>query len=70
MITEIAATCAFEGCQEKATHIACGRTGCGLGPYHPDPACYCKPHANLVMDEGDPEYHDVCPNCGCCFGIN
>ncbi len=25
----------------------------------------CEAHAYQVVDEGSPEYHHTCPNCGC-----
>ena len=76
--------CAFEGCDQPATEIACGRAhgryvnpGEGHGPYlmkqhpgHPTPAWYCSVHAELVADEDCPEYKEMCPNCGCRFGVN
>jgi len=65
-------TCAFEDCNNEATVLACGRDYSDVrkGTYHPKPNYYCAKHAELVADEGSPEYHDVCPNCGCTFGVN
>lgn len=31
---------------------------------------YCEDHARSVADEGDPEYMECCPCCGCYFGVN
>lgn len=70
MIIEIPknSICNFQHCEQPATHIACGRN---VGENtHPKPAVYCEEHANDVADEGYPEYHDNCPNCGCFFGVN
>ena len=68
MITEITGKCAYEGCNKLATHIACGRDWDKTG--HPNVACYCSHHANIVSDERSPEYIVDCPNCGCAFGVN
>lgn len=62
-------TCQYEGCEAKATHLAVGRA-CGDAPKHPVPAYYCREHAYAIADEGHPEYHSVCPNCGCLQGVN
>lgn len=64
MITEVSGQCQYENCTEAATSIACGRH------YHADVGCYCDKHADLVVDENCPEYHENCPNCGCRFGVN
>jgi hypothetical protein len=56
--------CEWEHCTEKATVIACGRTK------HNCIGVYCDTHADLVTDEGHPEYAVECPNCGCHFGVN
>lgn len=55
--------CQFKGCSKKADVIACGRNKFPLGTY-------CFDHEQIVIDEGDPEYYDCCPNCGCRFGVN
>lgn len=70
MITEISGLCRWEGCEQTATHIACGRKRYDDDGGHPEPACYCKTHADVVADEGNPEYCDTCPNCDCMFGVN
>lgn len=73
MITKIEGTCSYEGCEKEATHIGCGRNrfydGDNTGR-HPNPACYCETHANMVADEDSPEYTNDCPNCGCVHGVN
>ena len=61
-----AAKCAFDGCRRVATDIAIGRYDDG----HPTVAVYCRKHAEIVADEGAPEYWDTCPNCGCLHGVN
>ena len=68
MITQITGTCAWEGCDKPATHIAAG-AGLGWGAIkgHEKPACYCKSHAESVQAEGISEYHIKCPNCRCLF---
>ena len=69
MVTAIEGQCQYEGCDQPATHIACGRVSYVEGfPQHPEPACYCKAHADVVSDERYPEYTAACPNCGCLFG--
>tara|TARA_R100001244_G_scaffold92437_1_gene69805 strand:+ start:92 stop:286 length:195 start_codon:yes stop_codon:yes gene_type:complete len=30
----------------------------------------CEGHADVVEDEGHPEYNDQCKNCGCRQGVN
>jgi hypothetical protein len=71
MITRIEGTCRFEGCDKPATHVACGRVTSGGGETgHPEPACYCEEHAEVVANEDYPEYAEGCPNCGCYFGVN
>ena len=30
----------------------------------------CWEHAQRVVDEGAPEYHETCPNCGCLIPVN
>jgi len=68
MITEITGTCAWEGCDKPATHIAAGGSGGWTAiKGHEKPACYCKPHAESVQAEGISEYHIKCPNCRCMF---
>lgn len=70
--------CNYEGCEEEATNLACGREEystyqSGKSTYekgHPIPAMYCKKHAKLVEDENCPEYVVECPNCKCSFGVN
>jgi hypothetical protein len=65
--------CEFEvdgiRCSEQAVQMACGKGG-WINNGHPNPGIYCKVHAELVADEGCPEYTDTCPNCGCMFGVN
>lgn len=79
MITEITGTCSFEGCTEPATHIAAGKRDHYSDTEHGEveawkgheaPACYCEAHATIVADEGSPEFHSDCPNCGCIHGVN
>lgn len=67
MITEITGTCAWEGCDKPATHIAAGGHGGWSKTPHMKPACYCKNHAEVVQNEGTHEYHIKCPNCRCMF---
>jgi len=63
--------CQYEGCTKKATAIAAGRDYDGGSETHPPGAGhYCEEHAEWVADEGGPEYHTSCPNCGCLFGVN
>ena len=79
--TQTTTQCYFEGCDQPAVEMACGRAHGRYvnpsGPYlmkqhpgHPTPAWYCSVHAELVADEDCPEYKEMCPNCGCRFGVN
>lgn len=62
------ARCAFGACDKPATTLAVGRSSREqLG--HPL-AWYCEGHAEQIADEGNPEYRESCPNCGCRFGVN
>lgn len=70
MITKIEGTCQYEGCGEPATEIAEGRRYKGKPLVAHKLGLYCEAHANLVSDEGTPEYVVGCPNCGCMFGVN
>ena len=60
VITKISGKCAYEGCNEKATVVACGRKlsndSCYKGHGHPEPACYCSYHGDIVTDEYAPKY--------------
>lgn len=62
-------TCQHEGCTERATHLAVGRDY-GDTKGHTVAAFYCRKHAYEIADEGFPEYHHECPNCGCIQGVN
>lgn len=62
--------CQFEGCEETATAVACGRELPRDMVGHPTPQVYCQKHSELVSDEHSPEYTEHCPNCGCHFGVN
>jgi hypothetical protein len=62
--------CEFDGCGEPATDLAKGRRHFSGNPGHPRVGNYCTKHADVVADEGDPEYVVDCPNCGCQFGVN
>ena len=70
MITKIEGKCQYEGCEEQATVIASGQRSYSLGDTSLHPVgCYCDKHSHIVADEGNPEYHDECPNCHCRFGV-
>ena len=56
--------CQFEECENRATHIAIGKTK------YKTIGVYCEAHAYAVADEGNPEYTEICPNCGCFFGVS
>ncbi len=68
VITKIEGKCQWDECEQSATTIAAGRRGIDRDG-HPL-GLYCDAHADIVIDEGFPEYHDSCPNCGCRFGVN
>lgn len=72
MIIEIAGTCQYKGCDKPATKIASGRRDYENKPQENayDIGCFCEDHADIVADAGYPEYHTICPNCGCQFGVN
>lgn len=71
-ITPEGKTCAYEGCDKPATHVAQGRSRAGFHEpgRHPDVAAYCETRADAVAGEGSPEYTVDCPNCSCQFGVN
>lgn len=54
--------CEYPECKRKATDLAVGRKTKG--------SHFCNAHAELVTDEGSPEYIVSCPLCGCGFGVN
>lgn len=63
--------CEFDGCSEPSTTFARGRARRDFDhPGHPRVGKYCDAHAEIVADEGHPEYVVYCPNCGCHFGVN
>jgi hypothetical protein len=70
VICEIIGLCSYEGCEAPATHIAKGRYHDDDKPRHIEVAVYCGKHADLVAQEGYPEYEAECPNCHCQFGVN
>lgn len=51
-------------CSRRAVAIASGRGSLSK------PACYCAEHAEIIENDGKPEYVAVCPNCKCSFGIS
>ena len=55
--------CEVEGCEEEADNIAYSRV-------REKVIFCCDPHTCKVVDEGSPEYHDYCENCGCKQGVN
>ncbi len=61
------ACCSYLDCLAPADDVACGHPdlpgghGCGV---------YCRTHTDVVSDEGNPEYTQVCPNCGCWTPVN
>lgn len=62
-ITEVSGQCQYEDCTASATEIAANREWKG------DTKVYCSKHAQIVVDDGCPEYKVSCPNCGCSFGV-
>lgn len=62
--------CAFKNCKKKGIILACGRESASVANPHIIPDYYCEEHADLVSDEGYPEYRVLCPNCKCRFGVN
>lgn len=65
------------GCEEEGVVLAIGRPHYKESndlDYEEVPGSpvglYCKTHARLVSDEGNPEYVVDCPNCKCRFGVN
>jgi hypothetical protein len=69
MITRIEGKCQWPGCDRPAEFIVSGRSQYAEEP-HPETGCFCAIHAAVVEDEGNPEYTNVCPNCGCRHGVN
>lgn len=67
-------TCEYKGCTEPGTELARGREWFDQ-PWHSQPGhkevgFFCEKHAKIVVEEGNPEYPAVCPNCRCKFGVN
>jgi hypothetical protein len=61
--------CQWKGCRKQATVPAKGRDR--SEDIHPaGVAEYCDDHAEVVAEEGSPEYRVSCPNCSCVFGVN
>ena len=54
--------CEYEDCNKEADRIVYSR--------HQERvmnACY--EHAERIVDEDSPEYHENCPNCGCLIPV-
>lgn len=64
--------CQWPGCQEDATHLAaaCQSRYKPIPKDVPQAGYFCYAHAHKVANDGAPEYHDECPNCGCIHGVN
>lgn len=62
--------CAYKNCTRIGEFLACGRESASVPSPHLTPDYYCEVHAEVVSDEGFPEYTTHCPNCGCRFGVN
>ncbi len=61
-------TCEYKDCTEPGTELARGRDYFDE-PGHKEVGFFCEKHAKIVVEEGNPEYHVCCPNCGCEFGV-
>jgi len=55
--------CEVGNCTDKAITIVYSRI---LG----DVVACCEIHRDVVIDEGCPEYFDICSNCKCEQGVN
>jgi hypothetical protein len=66
MELKIGDKCQYGECEFMATQVSCGKKYTA----HPLPNVYCDAHADIVANEGEPEYTNVCPNCGCISGVN
>jgi len=55
--------CAYDGCDNQADEIVYNRD-------KDEVQIYCDYHADLILDQGCPEYTQCCPNCGCYIPIN
>ncbi len=55
--------CEYADCDRDATDLAYSR-------HMQSVMALCQTHRETVMDEGHPEYHDYCANCGCGNPIN
>lgn len=55
--------CEYEDCEQKATDLVYSRK-------KNDVLACCEGHAEVVIDEDNPEYHHQCDNCGCGLPIN
>ncbi len=56
-------TCQYSHCQSPPAAIAYDRE------FHTI-QFYCQEHVKLVLEKGNPEYVEGCPNCGCGFPVN
>ncbi len=62
---EIRGMCSYPDCKLDAECIACGRDDAFR-----EVRAYCVIHGEMVADQGSPEYHVSCSNCGCLEGCN
>lgn len=57
------AVCEYRDCEKLADNIVFSRNEDKV-------LLCCDAHADIVQDEGNPEYWDTCMNCGCRNPIN
>ena len=55
--------CSYEDCTKEADTLVYSRK-----LHKVIKTCY--DHAQIVVDEGSPEYIEDCPNCGCLIPVN
>jgi hypothetical protein len=55
--------CEADGCAAPAERLVYSRD-------RREVAACCRRHADAVVDERNPEYDEVCANCGCLLPIN
>jgi hypothetical protein len=60
---ELGGICEVDGCGGMTTSIVYSRSRGSV-------ILCCDAHAYEVADEGHPEYHQTCPNCGCEIPVN
>lgn len=56
-------TCEWLNCNEPAEYVTFYRVDNKL-------MCLCNEHSTIALEQDNPEYLALCPNCKCQFGVN